>query len=169
MNNGVLVERHVQGDDHRLAVFGGAFAWCVRRSPPRLIGADRPLIDRVTTWVQATGRRVGTTDAAVTALAGHPRCKDADQLPERVMALLLDAGCEALVISASPDDVERHGFPLDRCAVALIAEGAVVGKPLRKLIDDCADCTVEGVTEGNFDQRAAPTLTAALGEPRALR
>lgn len=321
--NGVLVERHVQGDDHRLAVFGGAFAWCARRSPPRLtgdgqhtvaeliarenlnrsdadvaagfitrlavdadmravlakqhlnlndrpepgrvvqlraiantatggtitdcsssihpenrslaetiarsfrmdavgidfmtpditrswrevpcavlevnatpgfssdgraeiilrqafpddadgripsvllIGADRPLIDRVTTWVQATGRRVGTTDAAVTALAGHPRCKDADQLPERVMALLLDAGCDALVISASPDDVERHGFPLDRCDVALIADGTVAGKPLRKLIDDCATSTVEGVTEENFDQRVVPTLTAALGDRRA--
>ncbi|NJN52531.1 MAG: hypothetical protein HC809_13035 [Gammaproteobacteria bacterium] len=35
---GVIVERHVYGDDHRLAVFGGKFKWAVRRSPPRIVG-----------------------------------------------------------------------------------------------------------------------------------
>jgi hypothetical protein len=82
------------------------------------------------------------------------------------MALLLDAGCEALVIAVSPDEVERRGFPLDRCDVALIADGVVVGEPLRKLIGDCAACTVDGVTGRNFDQQVVPTLTTALREPR---
>ena len=34
----VLVERHVAGDDHRLVVIGGQFAWAVRRAPPQLTG-----------------------------------------------------------------------------------------------------------------------------------
>ena len=34
----VLVERHVAGEDHRLVVIGGQFAWAVRRSPPQLVG-----------------------------------------------------------------------------------------------------------------------------------
>ena len=40
----VLVERHVKGDDHRLAVFGGRFAWAVRRSPPRVEGDGKTSI-----------------------------------------------------------------------------------------------------------------------------
>lgn len=34
----VLVERHVPGDDHRLAVFGGKLKWVSRRSPARIVG-----------------------------------------------------------------------------------------------------------------------------------
>ena len=34
----VIVERHLAGDDHRIAVFGGKFAWAARRSPPRITG-----------------------------------------------------------------------------------------------------------------------------------
>lgn len=33
-----LVERHVAGDDHRLMVVGGKFAWAVRRTPARVLG-----------------------------------------------------------------------------------------------------------------------------------
>lgn len=35
---GVLVEQHVAGDDHRLAVFGGKLAWVVARRPPVVTG-----------------------------------------------------------------------------------------------------------------------------------
>ena len=38
---GVLVERHVPGDDHRLAVHGGRFAWSVARRPARVVGDGR--------------------------------------------------------------------------------------------------------------------------------
>lgn len=45
----VLVERHVVGEDHRLVVIGGAFAWAVRRSPPAVTGdgqhSIRELVD----------------------------------------------------------------------------------------------------------------------------
>lgn len=35
---GVLVEGHVNGDDHRLSVFGGKLAWVVMRRPPAVTG-----------------------------------------------------------------------------------------------------------------------------------
>lgn len=38
---GVLVEAHVDGDDHRLAVFGGRFAWAVARRPASVCGDGR--------------------------------------------------------------------------------------------------------------------------------
>lgn len=36
--NGVIIERHIVGDDHRLAVFGGKLAWVALRSPARVTG-----------------------------------------------------------------------------------------------------------------------------------
>lgn len=38
---GVLVERHVPGDDHRVSVFGGRFAWSIARRPARVVGDGR--------------------------------------------------------------------------------------------------------------------------------
>jgi len=127
-----------------------------------LVGAPRSLVDRVAVWLESGGRCAGCTGAVETVLAGQRRCEDRRGLHARVQALVLDPGCEALVIDASPDDVESLGFPLDRCSVALIAEGVALGEPLRRLIDDCAAQIVEDVNEGNFDQRAAPLLTAAI-------
>ncbi len=37
----VLVEKHVAGDDHRMAVIGGRFAWVYRRRPAEIIGDGR--------------------------------------------------------------------------------------------------------------------------------
>ena len=34
----VIVERQLAGDDHRLAVVGGRFAWAVRRTPAQVVG-----------------------------------------------------------------------------------------------------------------------------------
>ncbi len=41
---GVLVERHVAGVDHRLAVFGGTFSWVVARYPANVVGDGRTSI-----------------------------------------------------------------------------------------------------------------------------
>ena len=37
----VLVEKHVIGDDHRIAVIGGRFAWAYQRRPAQIIGDGR--------------------------------------------------------------------------------------------------------------------------------
>ena len=41
---GVLVEAHVEGDDHRLAVFGGRLAWVVARRAASILGDGRSTI-----------------------------------------------------------------------------------------------------------------------------
>jgi cyanophycin synthetase len=127
-----------------------------------LIGAAWPIVERVAKVFQAAGACVGRTDATMTILGEHPRCKDARSLHDRVLSLLLDGGCEALVIGASPGDIERHGFPLDRCDLALIAEETPVADPLRTLIGDCAASTIDGVTESNIDAKVSSAVTAIL-------
>ncbi len=134
-----------------------------------LIGARWPVVERVARIFQADGVRVGRTDATVTLVGEHRRCEGARSLPDRVMSLLLDGGCEALVIGASPGDIEQHGFPLDRCDLALIAEGTPVTDPLRTLIDDCAASTIDGVTESNIDARVLSAVVAILVGARAGR
>lgn len=47
--NGVLVERFIAGDDHRLTVFGGRLAWVVSRRPARVVGdGQRSVADLIT-------------------------------------------------------------------------------------------------------------------------
>jgi cyanophycin synthetase len=127
-----------------------------------LIGAASPLVERVANAFQAAGRCVGSTDATVTTLGGQLRFKDARSLPQRVLALVLDGACEALVIGASPTDLEQHGFPLDHCDVAAIAEGTQIREPLRRLIGDCATTTLYGVTEGNSDTTVLSMVARVL-------
>lgn len=43
-SRGVLVERHVEGIDHRLSVFGGRLAWASARFPPAVVGDGRSTI-----------------------------------------------------------------------------------------------------------------------------
>lgn len=134
-----------------------------------LIGAAWPVVERVAKMFKASGTRVGFTDATVTFLGKHPRCKGIRSLPDRVQSLLLDGGCEALVIAASPGDVEQHGFPLDRCDLALIAEGTPVTDPLQKLVNECAASTINGVTESNIDEKVLPAVDEMLANARAGR
>jgi len=132
-----------------------------------LIGEDLGIIERVTGAVEAHINRVGQTDGAVTSLAGRPRCGDTDTLPARVLALLLDASCEALVIGATPQEIERHGFPLDRCDLALIVEPVSISADLRTLIDKCAREIIADVSSHNFDQSALPSI--AMTAARTVR
>jgi cyanophycin synthetase len=44
---GVLIERHVAGDDHRLLVIGGRFAAAARREPAQVLGDGRHSIARL--------------------------------------------------------------------------------------------------------------------------
>ena len=58
---GVLVERHVAGDDHRIAVIDGRFAWAVRRSPPRVVGDGSRTIEAL---IAAENARRSEADVA---------------------------------------------------------------------------------------------------------
>jgi cyanophycin synthetase len=129
-----------------------------------LIDVDISIIERVTNAIQAAGKRVGQTDGTVTMLAGRPRCRDADRLPARVMALILDASCEALVIRISSQEIDQHGFPLDRCDLALIAESNSLSVQQRRLTEDCADLVIDGVTSKNIDDGTLSSVVIIAGE-----
>jgi cyanophycin synthetase len=110
----VLVEGWVAGDDHRLAVVAGRFAWAARRSPPRVTGDGehtvRQLVDR------ENARRRSAPDRD---LAGAP--------------IVIDAEAEALVAS--------QGHTLDTCPPAgtIVALGLVANQARGGTIADCTD------------------------------
>jgi D-alanine-D-alanine ligase-like ATP-grasp enzyme len=127
-----------------------------------LIGTEVSIIDSVTQAVRELGKRVGQTSSSETLLAGMPRCKDTDTLPERIGALLLDSSCEALVIGASPEEIERHGFPLDRCDLALLGESISLSAPLRQLVEDCSEEVIDGLNGQNINKLASASLTRVV-------
>lgn len=80
----VLVEAHIEGDDHRLAVFGGRFAWAVRRSPPRVTGDGLRSIGELIAAENTRRRAAPNPD-----IAGTPIVVDDD-----VRALLASQGLD---------------------------------------------------------------------------
>jgi len=49
----------------------------------------------------------------------------------------------------------------------LIADGAPLAEPLRRLIGACAGTTLDGVTERNVDEKVLPMVRAMLMPTRA--
>lgn len=110
-----------------------------------LVGAEATDLDTVAEVLAGRGHRVGATSAHATRLGGEPRCPATALLPERVVAMVLDPGCTALVISATADDLRQHGFPLDRCDLAVVSESAGLSPALLGLVRDCAATLVTGL------------------------
>lgn len=110
----VLVEGWVAGDDHRLAVVAGRFAWAVQRSPPRVtadgVHTVRELVE------QENARRRAAPDPD---LAGG--------------RIVIDAEAEALVAS--------QGYALDARPPAgtVVALGLVANQSRGGTITDCTD------------------------------
>jgi cyanophycin synthetase len=124
-----------------------------------LIGAEDSAIDGVAQAVGALGKRVGQTNGSETLLAGMPRCNDNETLPQRIRALILDSSCESLVIGATPQEIERHGFPLDRCDLALIEEGVSLSTSLRQLIEDCSEEVIDGLNGEDISDLTSASIT----------
>ena len=127
-----------------------------------LVGADAPVMERVTNRLGANGMNVGQTNAEVTLLGGTPRFSPGHTLPSRVIGLLLDPCCDALVIAATPAEIEQHGFPLDRCDVALILASTWITEPIRRLIESCAATVIDGVTEENMEAEVMPGVITGM-------
>jgi hypothetical protein len=126
-----------------------------------LIGGGGAVRERVANALAAAGRRVGQTDRAVTLIAGKPRLFVGASLSSRVTALLLDPSCEALVVSATPVEIERQGFPLDRCDLVLIIGAEPITQELRRLLEQCAPSVLD-VAENGFDRTLALLVEALL-------
>ena len=144
----ILRDKFPDGDDGRIP--------CIV-----LIGGGGAIRERVADRLTAAGRCVGQTDRAVTLIAGKPRVFVGASLSSRVTALLLDPSCDALVVSTTPAEIERQGFPLDRCDLALIFGPEPVTEALRRLLEQCASAVVDVAADG-FDRTLALLIEALL-------
>lgn len=127
-----------------------------------LIDADDEMFGRACSVVETLVKCVGQTDSNRTQLAGRPRCNSGDTLAARVLALVLDVSCEALVISTNLDQIEEYGLPLDRCDLALIGELSSMSPALRRLIESRSRKVISGVSCENFDRIAMPSITSVV-------
>jgi cyanophycin synthetase len=128
-----------------------------------VIGDDCLLLAGVSAALGKHAGHVGQTDGTETRIAGYLRCREGDTLADRVRALLLDAACEALVIGTTPQEIERHGFPLDRCDLALVGAGAELPRAMRELIGACAGTVISDVSAETFDRDAEPAVEGIAG------
>ena len=115
--------------------------------------------------LRAMGLRVGQTDASETRLGEYLRCGISDQIHARVAALLLDPACDALVIGVSMAELERHGFPLDRCDLAVLASGSDATAPLLGLVRCCALQLVVAQPGQSLDALASASLASLRPAP----
>ena len=127
-----------------------------------LVGASADAVARIADHCAASGMRVGLTDGQATFMAGEPRLNGPAPLPVRVNALTLDAGCDALVIATTPAELERHGFPLARCDLALLGADLALATPLRQLVEGCADAVHRLAGDGMPDAAVSEAIQAAL-------
>lgn len=167
VNCAVLEVNSTQGfrsDDRAEAILDAQFPGgsCGRIPSVVLIGAAPATAGQVLAALGARGSQVGWTDGESTLLAGERRCRDAVPLPARTLALLLDPACEALVVQATPAEIEHYGLPLDRCDVVMVAAGALAPGPLADLLASCATTVIGAVPPEQMVDRARHALEALL-------
>jgi cyanophycin synthetase len=122
----------------------------------------------VTERFAANGLRVGSTDGKATSLGGERRHMGSADLPLRVMSLLLDPACDALVARATVAELERHGIPHVRFNTALIAAADEIPLRLRELIAAQVGDVLNLDSEANFGPEHAIRLTAGMGRQQAV-
>ena len=128
-----------------------------------VVEAEGDLLETAAALLQARGLRTGCSTSTATLLDRQPRCGQSASLPERVQALLLDPGCEALALAVTPEGLAQHGFPLDRCDVVLLDRGTELSATLRSLVDACAAAVIE-VDTASLDARAREAIDAAAAQ-----
>ena len=111
------------------------------RIPTVVLVSDPASIDAVATAIRASSAEsaTGVATADTATLAGLDRHHQGTDLSARIRALLLDKGCQALVVGATQGQLADSGFPLDRCSLAVILGQGLLNAELRRLVDACAD------------------------------
>lgn len=123
-----------------------------------VVGRAAQVLAHVVSALEDRRMRVGWTDAVETMLGGHRRFANDVPMPVRVMSLLLDPSCDALAIAVTPEEIRRHGFPLDRCDLVLIADCEAPDEPIQRLARQCATRLVHSVSAENFEKEILPAL-----------
>ena len=141
-----------------------------------LIDAPDGVATRVCNLLSAKGRAVGQTGEDYTLLNGYIRCQEGEDLSTRVMALVSDPGCEALVIETSAQSLGNSGLPLDRFDLALGLQ--VLPPDLRSLVQSCCvtfadahlpEAAVASLVEAVLDRYANAGAGAWSASPGRVR
>ncbi len=157
-------------EQHAAAILHSKFPPGITGRTPSivLIGCTAQALAHAAAALQKQYPCVGQTDNTTTLLGGHLRFSGTATLPARVTALLLDASCAALVIGITPEEIARHGFPLDRCDLALIADSLNLAEPMQRLIWQCAATVIDGVSDRNINRTALPAIAKIAGQKAAV-
>ncbi len=147
----ILLERFPAGSDGRIPSI-------------LIVGEGTEFIDGAAQYLGAGGRRVGQTSSMRTQLAGQPRFRGTADLPGRVLSLLLDSTCEALVVACTPDEVAEYGLPHTIYDLALIAKSESLAAGIRQLIENNSSQMKEGVTMKTLDKVMRPLIPKILNE-----
>jgi cyanophycin synthetase len=125
-----------------------------------ILGGDDDLLRAVAEAIAANGLKVGRTDGSSTYLGADKRHIKAADLALRVMSLLLDPACEALVVNCTAADLEGHGIPHSRFDLAVIAPQAEISRPVLDLLL----ANVRNLIELELGQKDDPRLAANIAD-----
>jgi hypothetical protein len=112
-----------------------------------LIDAPAGVAERVCGLIQTTGRCVGQTSSDYTLINEYARCQPSDDLSARVMALISDPRCEALVIEVSARVILESGLPLDRFDLSLAFQP--MPPELSSLVQSCSATFADALVPKN--------------------
>jgi cyanophycin synthetase len=130
-----------------------------------LVDAGPADLAAVAAAVAGPGRSVGVTDATQTTVAGELRFAGDALLHERVMGLVLDPACEALVIGTTTAEITAHGLPLDRFRLGLVAAGSGLSPAAIDLLQRCCGTVRQDLRPGAFAPAALPELQPVVAAP----
>ncbi len=127
-------------DDRAEALLDARFPDGSKGRIPTLLLIDAPATttDALASALADEGTRAGVADDTRTLLGGHPRFTEATSLAARVHGLLLDPGCEALVVSTTTSDLMAHGLPLDRFDLMVTWSPAEPTSGVQKMMEHAA-------------------------------
>jgi len=106
-----------------------------------LIDPPNGAITSVSDWFSAQELVAGQVTADYTRLGKHERSLPDTELSSRVLALIADPGCHALVIEAVSAQLIREGLPLEQFDLVLAFR--TMTPELRQLVQSCASRVVD--------------------------
>jgi len=115
--------------------------------------------EQISRLLEAKGYNVGEVSPTTTSLGDELRFISDAQLPDRIRALLVDPACEALVVSALPEELAEHGLPYAKFSLAVIAASVTPAPELERLLI----AHVTNVVYGDLSEETlGPTIDQVL-------
>jgi hypothetical protein len=109
----------------------------------------------------------------VTQIAGERRfgevgSSEKEKFPARILSLLLDRRCEALVVSCTADEIREFGLPHATFVLVLVAAQDGLADELRAFIETHSSQMIENVYLDHLNEHVFSEVSKLMGEPRAI-